>query len=57
MYNSLLSKYQKIEENLDMTESKNEILRWDLSKYENQVQSYIDIQEKYEVFSFKKLKK
>lgn len=57
MYNSLLSKYQKIEENLDMTESKNEILRWDLSKYENQVQSYIDIQEKYEVFLFKKLKK
>lgn len=50
MYNSLLTKYQKIEENLDMTESKNEILRWDLSKYENQVQSYIDIQEKYEVF-------
>lgn len=50
MYNNLLEKYQKLEEGLNMTESKNDVLRMNLSKYENQERNYENIQEKYKVF-------
>ena len=49
MYNNVIEKYQKLEENLNFMEGKNEGLRENLSKYENQINHFNEIREKYEV--------
>ncbi len=49
MYNNLYEKYQKIEDNLNSVENKNDFLREDMCKYETQVNAFHEIKEKYEV--------